>query len=232
MSWREFWNGAHSIYVNERHGALHYQGIARDISALIPAPDADVLDHGCGDAGSAGEVAARCGTLYLYDAAPNVQARLRTRFSHEPRVIVLSTPALEVLGAQSLDLIVVNSLLQYLSVGEFEALLDFWRGRLRAGGRLVIADVISPDVSPAEDVKALLGFAWRGGFLIAACRGLVATFFSPYRKLRGEIGLTRYAPEDMLTLLAAHGFKGTRAPRNIGHNQVRMTFTATPVNGG
>ena len=35
----------------------------------------------------------------------------------------------------------------------------------RPGGRLVLADVIPPGLSPAADAKALLGFAWQGGFL-------------------------------------------------------------------
>ena len=77
MNWREFWNGTHSIYVNERHRALHYDRIAKDIASLVTSPDASVLDYGCGEAESADIVARRCGMLYLYDSAPNVQARLR-----------------------------------------------------------------------------------------------------------------------------------------------------------
>ena len=61
MTWRDFWNGAHSIYVNERHSTLHYSGIARDIARLIPHDGAEVLDHGCGEALGAGEVAANIG---------------------------------------------------------------------------------------------------------------------------------------------------------------------------
>ena len=227
MSWREFWNGAHSIYVNERHGTLHYQGIARDIAALLPSGEPDVLDHGCGDALAAGEVAARCRTLYLYDLASNVQDRLKTRFAYESRVIVLSNSALDVIGDASLDCVIVNSLLQYLSVAEYEALLGFWHAKLKSGGRLVVADVIPPDVSPVDDVKALLAFAWQGGFFFAAIGGLVATFFSDYRKLRGRLGLTTYAEADMISLIGAHGFKAERAARNIGHNQARMTFVAS-----
>jgi hypothetical protein len=75
-------------------------------------------------------------------------------------------------------------------------------------------------------VKALLDFAWRGGFLLAALAGLGKTFFSDYRRLRNDVGLTRYAPEDMFTLLAAHGFAGEQSPTNVGHNQLRMTFVA------
>ena len=49
MSWRDFWNGEHAIYVSPRHKALHYRAIATDLIAHIPAADAVVLDQGCGE---------------------------------------------------------------------------------------------------------------------------------------------------------------------------------------
>jgi hypothetical protein len=56
-------------------------GIARGIAELVDAPGWSVLDHGSGEALSSDLVARRCGLLYLYDAAPNVQAKQRLRFA-------------------------------------------------------------------------------------------------------------------------------------------------------
>jgi SAM-dependent methyltransferase len=229
MSWREFWDSDHSIYVNARHKALHYDRIARDLAAFIPSHDATVLDYGCGEAISAASLAEKCGTLYLFDAAPNVREKLHGRFASYPRIIVLSTDGLDSIGEGSLDLVIANSLLQYLRHSEFEDLLEIWHRKLKPDGRLVLADVLPPDLDTVADVKALLDFAWRGGFLIAALAGLGRTFFSDYRRLRNEVGLTRYAPEDLFTLLAAHGFAGEQSPTNIGHNQLRMTFIARRI---
>ena len=229
MNWREFWNGTHSIYVSDRHRLLHYEGIAKGIVELLGSPEAVVLDHGCGDALAADRVAAKCRRLYLFDAAPRVQERLRQRYAGNDKIVVLSGAELEVLPAQSLDLVVANSLIQYLSRGEFETLLDFWRQRLKASGKLVVADVISPESGALGDAQALLAFAFAGGFFWRACAGLVATFFSDYRKLRHDLGLSCYRAEDMQKLLAAHGFAGARAETNIGHNQRRMMFIAAPV---
>ncbi|MEA2841622.1 MAG: hypothetical protein QOF41_2952 [Methylobacteriaceae bacterium] len=226
MSWRDFWNSDHSIYVNARHKALHYDRVARDLAAFIPSRNATVLDYGCGEAISAASLAEKCATLYLFDAAPNVREKLRSRFSDHAKIMVLSPDGLEQIGAASLDLIIANSLLQYLKHREFEDLLDVWHAKLRPEGRLVLADVLPPDLDAIADVKALLDFSWRGGFLIAALAGLGRTFFSDYRRLRNEVGLTRYAPEDLFTLLAAHGFTGEQSPGNVGHNQLRMTFVA------
>ena len=229
MSWREFWNGTHSIYVNERHRALHYDRIAKDIAALVPSREALVLDYGCGEAEASETIAARCAMLHLYDTAPKVQDSLRQRFSHNQRIVVLSSEALEAMPDHSLDLFIANSMIQYLSHAEFEALLDVARRKLKDRGKLIVADVIPKEANAIDDVKALLNFAWTGGFLIPALIGLVSTFFSDYRKLREEIGLTRYAPQDIETLFCAHGFRAHRSPNNIGHNQTRMMFVAEPA---
>jgi SAM-dependent methyltransferase len=229
MNWREYWNQDTPIYVSDRHKTLHYQRIAADIAALVPSPQAHVLDHGCGEALSAGRVAARCGRLHLCDAAPLVRERLEARFRDHPKIEVLAPEAVEHLPDASLDLVVANSLLQYLSQDELRDLLRLWRRKLKPDGRLVLADVVPPDLGPAADAKALLAFGWKGGFAFRAILGLARTALSDYRKLRNELGLTTFAEPQMIELLRGEGFSAERRGKNIGHNQARMTFVATPV---
>ena len=229
MTWREFWDGAHSIYVSDRHRALHYDGIARDIVALIDRPGMVAMDYGCGEALSSDRVAAAVDRLLLYDAAPSVREKLRHRFGGLANVAILDETGLAAVPASACDLIIVNSLLQYLSIAEFGDLLTFCRERLKPDGRLVVADVIPPKVGPITDIAALLSFAWRGGFLLAALRGLLATLFSDYRRLRGQLGLTHYAAGEFEALAAGRGFAAVRQSRNIGHNQARMCFELRPT---
>jgi SAM-dependent methyltransferase len=229
MNWREYWNRDTPIYVSDRHKVLHYWLIANDIAAMIPSPDAAVLDHGCGEALSANRVAARCAHLYLCDAAPLVRERLEQRFKNELRISVIAPEEVEGLARQSLDLIVVNSLVQYLSLDEFRHLLGTWRAKLKPDGRLVLADVIPPDISPVTDARALLSFAWQGGFVVHAALGLARTIFSDYRKVRGELGLAQYEEAEMIELLSDMGFSAERRKLNMGHNQARMTFVARPA---
>jgi ubiquinone/menaquinone biosynthesis C-methylase UbiE len=224
MSWRDYWNQDTPIYSGERHKLLHYKLVANDIIGLLPSPDAVVLDHGCGEALFADQVAAKCARLYLSDAAPLVRERLQAKFGGNERIAILAPEELGGLEDSSLDLVVVNSLLQYLSLDELRGLLKLWRSKLKSGGRLVIADVIPPDVSPVTDAKALLSFAWQGGFLRSAVMGLARTAFSEYRKIREEIGLAQYSEDEMLDILEDAGFAPERASRNLGHNQARMTF--------
>jgi SAM-dependent methyltransferase len=229
MSWRAYWDDDTPIYVNDRHKALHYAGIARDILGLLPGEGAVVLDHGCGEALSADRVAARCAKLYLCDGAPSVREALRRRFGGEPKIAVIAPEEVEGLPDHGLDLVVVNSLLQYLSTEELDELLGLWRSKLRDDGRLVLADVIPHETGALDDVSALLRFAWAGGFLGAALLGLARTAMSDYARLRSELGLTQYGEDEMLALLRDRSFAGERIARNMGHNPKRMTFVAKPV---
>lgn len=224
MSWRDFWNGEHAIYVSPRHKTLHYRQIATDLISHVPASDAVVLDHGCGEALDAGRVAGHCGKLYLCEAAPSVRDKLRAMLGGKTNVAVVSPEEVEALPDETLDLVVANSLIQYLSRDELVALLATWRGKLRPGGKLVVADIIPPDVSPLTDASQLLAFAWRGGFLTAALAGLVRTAFSDYRKLRAQYGLSTYRIDDITGLIAAAAFENVTAAKNFGHNPHRLTL--------
>ena len=130
--WISFWDTDHPIYVNARHFDVHYRAIADDIAALVPSPDAHVLDHGCGEALHAGEIAAHCGELLLCEAAPTVRRRVAERFQSEPKIHALSPEKVEKLPDASLDLIVANSLLQYLKRDELETMLATWKRRFEA----------------------------------------------------------------------------------------------------
>ena len=93
-------------------------------------------------------------------------------------------------------------------------------------GTLVVADIIPPDLGPVADARALLGFAWQGGFLIGAVMGLVRTALSDYRKIRGALGLVTYTAAQMSAALREAGFTDITRRPNFGHNPARMAFAA------
>jgi len=226
MSWREFWNSDTPIYVNDRHKAVHYDRIAADIERLVPGPDARVVDYGCGEALSADRVARRCGHLILCDGAELVRGRLRERFGKLGNVSVISPEELDALPDRSIDLIVVNSVVQYLTAEQLAGALAQWRRKLNASGRLVIADIIPRAVGPLTDATALLRFAAANGFFVPAALGLVKTAFSDYRRMRASLGLAHYDEAEFRGVLERAGFKVERLPWNFGHNASRMAFEA------
>ncbi len=227
--WLAFWNGHHRLYVNDRHRELHYRKIAKDIAALVPNHHATVVDWGCGDALSADIVAEKAGTLVLCDAASATRERLVARFRNHGKIEVLSPSDVISLYQGKVDLIFIVSVLQYLSVAEFEALIKDIPALLVKGGMVVIADVLPPDDDIYADILTLLKVAAANGFLIAALIGLVVTYFSPYRRLRSTLGLTRCDEGNMLRSLNRVGLKAERVRPNIGFNQRRMAFRAVKL---
>jgi ubiquinone/menaquinone biosynthesis C-methylase UbiE len=225
-TWIDYWNSDHPIYVSDRHKLLHAAGIAKDFARHIKSKDAVVLDYACGEALYAEEVARLCKHLICSDTAAAVREKLAERVSKIESIEVQSAEQTQALPDSSCNLIVVNSLLQYLTLDQLSPLLSLWRRLLKADGRLVIADVIPPNVSPVKDATALLSFGLKGGFAGAAVKGLVKTALSDYRKLRGELGFTMHHEYDFLAMLSRHGFSGERSHPNFGHNQARMTFVA------
>jgi SAM-dependent methyltransferase len=227
-NWLSFWDTPHSIYVNARHKDAHYRLIAEEIAALVPSVDARVLDYGCGEALHADLVAAACSELLLSDGAPSVRAGIASRFAGKPKIRSLSPDEVERLPDHCLDLIVLHSVAQYLSAEQTQSLLSLFRRLLRSGGFLLLSDVIPPSTNAATDAAALLQFAAKDGFVLAALSGLARTLFSDYRRLRARVGLTHYGEAVMTERLNAAGFSAQRLGKNIGHNQARMAFIARP----
>jgi hypothetical protein len=103
---------------------------------------------------------------------------------------------------------------------------------LQPNGRLIVGDVIPRWGSAWSDVLALLRFAAANRFLMAAFGGLVRLLFSDYRRLRARLGLARYEEGEIIQMLSAAGFAPQRARKNIGHDQARLAFIASPRSAG
>jgi SAM-dependent methyltransferase len=225
--WIAFWDAKHPIYVNERHQVAHFRRIAQDIAAYVPeGGNAAMLDYGCGEALSAGLVAEKVARLILCEPAPNVRAALAGRFAGNSRIAARKPEDVATMPAHSLDVVVMHSVLQYLSASDFDALLALFYRLLKPGGLFVLGDVIPRKVSALGDALALLRFGRQEGFTGAALCGLMRTRFSSYWRLRKSIGLARYDDAEVTAKLEAAGFTVERARTNIGHNNKRMTFLA------
>src|SRR3984957_11894741 len=224
--WIDYYDSTHTIYASRLHRDLHFQLIAKDIIGYISSPDAVVLDYACGEALSAAAVAEACGKLYLAEPAPGVRGRLIARFAPNTKIRVRSLDDLRKMEEKSIDLAIMNSVAQYMTPAELDSAFAVIQRLLKPGGRLIVGDILRPEVGMVRDVAALLRFALTHGFLQDAVIGLVSTALSDYRQLRARVGLQRYSEAEMIAKLAASGFTASRAHRNIGHNPWRMTFVA------
>jgi len=227
--WLSFWNSPNRIYVNDHHRDVHYREVALEIRSLVPSPSATVLDYGCGEATGADLVAQAASRLLLSDGAPIVREKLAARFAGNGKIAVLTPDEVARLAPGTLDMIVLNSVAQYLEPDALDDLLAVFHRLLAPDGRLVVGDVIPPHTSAITEITALMKLAWRNGFIGAALFGLVRTLFSQYRALRSKLGLTHYTETDMLEKLGKAGFRAARRFPNLEHNDQRMTFVGSPV---
>src|ERR1700730_2872566 len=224
--WIDYYDSTHTIYASRLHRDLHCQLIAKDIIGYIASPDAMVLDYACGEALSAAKVAEACGQLILAEPAPGVRGRLIGRFAPDTRIRGRSLDDIRKMPGKRVDLVVMNSVAQYMPPAELDAAFAVLRRLLKPGGRLVLGDILRPEVGMGRDVLALLKFAATHGFLKDAFYGLASTALSDYRQLRTRVGLQRYGESERIANLPAAGFPAPRPQANIGHNPWRMTFVA------
>src|SRR5512132_4403079 len=88
--WIDYYDSAHTIYVNARHRDVHFRTIAEDLAQYVASASWRVLDYGCGEALSADLVAERAARLTLVEPAPGVRARIAARFARHPKIEVAS----------------------------------------------------------------------------------------------------------------------------------------------
>jgi len=226
-SWLDFWNAPNAIYVGRRHQQAHYAKVLSGIRRFIPAGGAAVvLDWGCGDALAANDLAQTCRTLLLYDRADSTRSRLLSHYAASPKIRVLDDAELDAAAPASVDLIVVNSVVQYLDRRQFTDALHLFHRLLTSDGTLLLGDIIAPDTPLVGHVITFLGFAWHNGFFVAAIVGLARNFISPYRRLRRDAGYTCYTTGEMLGVLDENGFAGERLASNIAVSQLRSSYLA------
>jgi SAM-dependent methyltransferase len=226
-AWKSFWNKENNIYVSARHKEVHFLMNARDLLRLIPSGrPLTLLDWGCGEALGAAVLADANVRVLLHDPVPLQEKRLKERFSGNPRIEVLDARDIAGLPAHTIEVILLNSVLQYIGKEEFQKLLPGFRNLLTPEGVLFLGDVVPSDSRISDDALALLGAGIRHGFFFEALFGLVTTFFSDYRKVRQTDGFTTYTEEEIINILTRAGFRAERVQPNIGLTSHRMLIRA------
>jgi hypothetical protein len=226
-SWLEFWNAPNAIYASNRHRQAYSATVLAGVSRYLP-PDstAVVLDWGCGEAIAADELARMCRTLLLFEPAGTTRRRLLASYASHPKVEVLEEAKLAAIPPASIDLIVVNSVVQYLNWTQFVEALHLFDQLLKRDGRILLGDIVDPDTPLIRHVAAFMSFAWRNGFLLAGVLSLARNLSSPYRQLRRSAGYASYRVAEMLAVLDENGFVGERLSSNIAVSQLRSSYLA------
>lgn len=223
--WRPYWESLSDRCQLFREQAKEYVG--RLESALPPGSHARVLDFGCGFGFVAAMLAPRVGQIFLWDASTNMRQRARVNVAGQPniRFIDLSDPR-AVASELRFDLILVNSVAQYMTRDDFSAWLVLWRDMLAPKGRVVVSDLIPPTYPASSDIVDLLRFSARRRVLARAIWQLFGDLWR-YWRVRTACPLTRIGREELSRLGQTAGFVVSFLPRNLTHFTKRSTAVFT-----
>ncbi len=214
---------------NQRHRGMSELWVRDVVAWLVEdrrvGPNSAVLDYGCSwfDVGAALASLVRRMDGFDIDGRAIDVARRRTAESDH---VTLYEDVAQV-PASTYDVIVVNSVLQYMQ-DEAQVALFLQRARAwlvpSADAFIVVADLIPPAYSPARDAVDSLCFATRHGMLWP----MVTHLWKAARKPVGHDYL-RLAPDSITRLARAAGLTCRVLERNLTPSRRRYSCCLSPV---
>jgi cyclopropane fatty-acyl-phospholipid synthase-like methyltransferase len=195
--------------------------------------DQRVFDFGCGFGWVAATLAPLVSEVSFWDPSPNMRAVAEQNMAHLHNAMLLQPPLIEPgrepdgWDGDPFDLILVNSVAQYMGAGELWDWLPIWRSMLASGGRVVLSDLISPDHGGLSDIADLVRFGLRTHTTLRAgldAVGGLRVYWTTNRRVplrRVDVDELRYHATDA-------GFKVEVLPCNLTHFRKRWTALLRP----
>lgn len=186
--------------------------------------DTDVFDYGCGFGFVAAALAPDVRTVAVWEPARAMAAHARATLAGHPNVREVDLAAAGTRGDRpEVDLVVVNSVVQYMSEAEVARMLATLAGMLRPGGRIVVSDVVPPRHSLGREAVT---FALRHPGLV---RDRLWRWGRDYLRKMDALPLLRLGVEDLRRLAASAGLILETHRRNLTHFAGRTTFVLRPA---
>jgi protein-L-isoaspartate O-methyltransferase len=236
--WPAFWDRLEE-HVLFRVEAEDY--VARLTAALGRDFGRRVLDFGCGFGFVAALLAPRVPELFVFDASEGMRRRAQRRLASYRSVRVLGAPAVAAWPAGlRFDLILVNSVVQYMPPPQFQQWLGRWARMLAPSGRLVLSDLVTVEPRPLRELVELFRLSARGGCLLATVRKGLGEV-RQYSRARHVQPLARVALDDLRRRAGELGLSLEVLPSNLTYRRGRAsvllglaspTARITPPTGG
>jgi len=186
-----------------------------------------VLDFGCGPGLVGARLAPEVDCYLFWDAAPAVLQEAIRRLGD----VASAAPApadLAALPAASIDLILVNSVVQYMGPVELASWLPRWRRLLAPEGCVLLSDVPPPGEGSLRALGDTLRFAARQGLLMHALPGTVGALVR-YSARRTRTPLFRPDTAEIVRLAAAANLTPERLQENLTFRAGRGAFVLRPT---
>jgi SAM-dependent methyltransferase len=216
--WRAYWDRLEERAVFPVEAADYVARVAATVG--VPA-FARVLDFGCGFGHVAALLAPGVREVAVWDASKPMRRAARRRLARFSNVRVLAGPAPDRRAAR-FDLVLVNSVVQYMTPDEFNAWLDVAPGWLARDGRIVLSDLLTGEVNPLRELAELLWLCARGGVLLRILReGLLE--LRHYARVRRARPLSRVDLDELSRRAARLGLSVDVLARNLAYRSARTS---------
>ncbi len=224
-SWRGFWESASSCRLNHAEAEHFIEALQQHVGL---EPTWRVLDFGCGFGFTAGLMAPRVASVSVWDSAANMRAHARDHLAPHGNVSFLDLgTGIALPNGVRFDLIVVNSVVQYMSADELAGWLTAWRDGLAPEGRLVLSDLIPRGYDVRRDIPAVLLFSLRRGTLFRALIEGVKEW-RRYRQVHRSVSLLTIASEEFAEQARGLGLETEVLPANLSPHPARVSLVLTP----
>jgi len=231
MGWSSYFDALSGDSQLHPEQAVHYvQSLAQHVQ--LRKSDC-VLDFGCGFGHVAQLLAPQVGQVFFWDASSTMRLNATHRTARLPNVRLCDLSGMPERRPQAhergaFDVILVNSVVQYITRDATTAWLVRWREMLAPGGTLVLSDLILPDQKGLSDLIDVVRIGRRLGSPLAATWH---AFGNPVRywRTRHRAPLTCLDREELDRLAARAGLSVAVLPRNLTHFRTRWSAVLSQV---
>lgn len=228
-AWDAYWSELPEDHRMLRENAGEY--VRRLRSAIGFGPETRVLDFGCGFGNVARLLAPSVHHLSLWDDAPRMRRCAMAAVAGAPNLELLDlSTAPHEYQSPRFDLILVNSVTQYMTAAEVQTWLRRWRAMLAPRGQIVVSDVVPPDYPAGGDLWIVLQVSARRGFILRALYD-AARVLPLYWRARRARPLLRISEGELRQWAAVADLTVRFLPENLTYfcDRITAAFTRLPA---